>query len=223
MKKIFFISFLFQFLFFNLVAQNKLPNYKKIVGIEFSYSNSREGQLESNYSTSSYRYYSQLLTNSSLLSSLKFGKQLNPHWVIGFQFDYSRQVFREFRIDSTIVLNIWTRDEYVYDRRQNGIGGNIWARYTFNPAHKLQFFVQPSLGYQYLRSKLLTTSNWPVSNKERVNLNLEAGFQYSFTPHWRGLFRFGSLGIIHFREKNYSETIRLGSFGGLNIGAEYLF
>ena len=68
-----------------------------------------------------------------------FGKEFSQHWALGVKLNYRNSTYKS---ETTPTFGDFTL--FVYAKRtSHQIGTGFFARYTFNPEQKLNFFLQP--------------------------------------------------------------------------------
>jgi len=148
-------------------------------------------------------------TYKSYNFSTYYGRQLSHNFVAGIigQYNYAKNevvglpVFipvEPFPINTTVGMTTLSSN--------TSKGYDVWlfARYTFNPASKLQFFLQPMIGARYAEGEsfyLSSVSNGTgndsstnsSSKRTLIDFRLNPGICYTIGKRWNLLARFGTL------------------------------
>ena len=127
-------------------------------------------------------------TNDSNRLGLAFapyiGKEINASWLLGISLDieFSKTVTKD-----ALYFNQLNSVDVKFPGK--GIGGGIFARYTFNPQNALNFYVQPYVEYDYLSEK--SFQDEIVTERKRTNyvdIGLKGGMLYNINEKYLNLF-----------------------------------
>ncbi len=223
---IFIILFLFTQ---SLFAQEDARNYNYIAGGTMNFLYQKNA-----YPLSSIAIYSSIggiySGNTDDLSNLSFtiqpyiGKVLSRNWILGLQTDYRMGRYRVENLSSSLADGLW--------RNANQIGGGLFARYTFNPAQKFNFYLQPSALFQHLYEK--SQYDFQPIQKARVNyfaLNSNLGMLYAINEQFNINLRMGVLSFVagYWERKDIGTSNNFASFNtnlrfsNLSFGMEFKF
>ncbi len=121
------------------------------------------------------------------------GKQLSNRWLAGIEMRY--QFNRYIAKNITIFPNT---DLVDYRRNTNGVGIVLFARYSFMPGNRFDFFLQPFALYFSINEKEFVDGEPDGEEKANyVSVGSDLGVLYNFTDRWRAILRVGGLRYIN--------------------------
>jgi len=201
MKKITLILLL-SFLFFGMNAQEKERSNKFVLGGSISfYSQKNTYPLSISNLTFGVGGSFSNSTDDSKNTIFRFnpylGRELNPHWIIGLQLSYAGQHYR-----AEDVMNFVQPQEPIqlvdFSRKSNQIGIGTFARYTINPQQRFNFFLQPSVNYNFFGVDI--AYNGEVTQEEKasfIQVGIGVGILYQVNDLLRITLRSGGISYIN--------------------------
>ncbi len=114
---------------------------------------------------------------------------------MGFELDCGIRKYDAY----DVVFNTGTSSTSIVDfsRNSSEIGGGFFARYTFNPQQRFNFYLQPTASYHFLNEK--NRGGGDITQKEKVNylaIDANLGILYAATERLNVNLRFGALSFI---------------------------
>ncbi|GEM_PF-1045341 len=196
------LTLLFVVLFSGINAQEKVIANKFVLGGSINFISQKNTYplsiLDINFGVGSI--FSNGL-NDSKNTIFRFnpyvGRELNPHWIIGLQLSYASQ---HYRADDVLIFSQPQEPNQTADfsRKSQQIGIGSFARYTINPLQRFNFFLQPSVNYNFFRDK--TAYDGEVTQKEKANfieVGVGVGILYQVNDLLRITLRSGGLGYLN--------------------------
>lgn len=155
------------------------------------------------------------------------GYEVSRHWLLGL-------VLRSERVNEKVFDLVNFISGETYDRLASaqlwGFGG--FVRYTVNPSHALQAFVQPQMQWFQIKEQVKYDSSIFEDFKAvGFRIPIQFGALYAINAHWRVVLLAGSLEYQQgtFTNVTSRETVDYNSLGfnfrpaSLLFGAEYRF
>lgn len=159
--------------------------------------------------------------NTSFGISPYFGREINPHLILGLQLEYRAS---NYKVEDILISGQPSTVDF--ERNSNQIGVGVFSRHTLNPAGQFNLFVQPYFEYNILNEEESQDTN--ITQEERANfieLGIDAGVTYKISERMNALLRIGGLQYVNGNweivdtnnEKDFS------SFGlNINLSTIYL-
>lgn len=157
------------------------------------------------------------IKNSTFRVSPYLGRQMNNHWMAGIDLYYQ---IRQYR--ATDVISFPQQTTYDYKRNSKQYGISLFARYSFLPDSRFDFFLQPYAQYSFAREE--TFIDEVPDDEETANfiqLGSDIGVLYNLNDRWRVILRMGGLRYVTGKGKN-NDTGEENDFSafGVNMSLE---
>jgi len=121
-----------------------------------------------------------------------FGKEINPHLILGIQLDYQKGNY-----EAADAFTFSEPNPVDFERNSNQIGMGVFARYILNPDKKVNFYFQPYFEYNSLKEKELFDGS--ISQEEKatfIEMGVGLGVLYNINDKIRMTLRTGGLLFI---------------------------
>lgn len=157
--------------------QNSFPltGLSAISGIGGVFSNSTENSQNRTFSTTTF-----------------LGHTISPHLTAGIQFDYQHNTF-----------SVWNATLFGFpepvdtERKATQQGVGVFVRYTLQPDHAFQFFLQPAADINRIKANQKQNGNLLQEEKASYfEADLALGLLYNLNDSFRLTFKLGALKYI---------------------------
>ena len=158
--------------------------------------------------------------NSTFAFSPYVGKEINAHLLVGLQFDYRKRKYEE---ENSFGFGQPNTVDFVRQSNQFGIG--LFSRYTLNPNHLFNFYLQPYFEYNILNEKRSQDANITQEEKASfIELGVGMGVLYNINNRMRTTLRIGGLNYVSGKwEIVNTVTEKDFSSFGMNINLATIF
>lgn len=170
-----------------------------------------------NYAENNQPFFSNLSSTGTSNSTSEFvksrrfsiasylGRSISPHWSIGLGLNYELTTYKN---DAHRFMPFQTG---TLTRTTNGVGARFFGRYTINPVKKLQFFLQPTLSYNWKKFRTVDPTRETISTILSYQIGTTVGLRYQLNKR---LGIIGQIGRVFYKRTKEVDW---------SIGQEYNF